>query len=106
MTPMREALIVFVIAFAVVFVGMGILTAAMFTLRGISRRFARPPAPAAVAEVEEPELLAVIAAAAYTAIGRPVRVHRVHVHRERATEGWARAGRMDIMVSHRMEPKR
>jgi hypothetical protein len=103
---MREALIVFVIAFAVVFVGMGILTAALFALRAISRRVARrAPAPTDAA-AEDPELVAVLAAAAYTAIGRPVHVHRVHVHRERATEGWARAGRMDIMVSHRMEPKR
>ncbi len=103
---MREALIVFMIAFAVVFVGMGILTAALFGLRGISRRLARSAPAATDPAAEDPELLAVLAAAAYTAIGTAVRVHRVHVHRERATEGWARAGRMDIMVSHRMEPKR
>ena len=103
---MREALIVFVIAFAVVFVGMGILTAAVFALRAIARRLAARHPAAGDAAAEDPELLAVLAAAAYPAIGRPVRVHRVHVHRERATEGWARAGRMDIMVSHRMEPKR
>ena len=54
----------------------------------------------------EPELLAVIAGAAREALQAPVRVHRVHVHRGPVIERWSRAGRMDIMISHRVEPKR
>ncbi len=66
----------------------------------MSDRRAASPTPAQ-AEID-PEILAVLAAAAYTAFGAPVRIHRVHVHSERSGLGWERAGRMDIMLSHRM----
>jgi hypothetical protein len=101
---MSQALSVFVVAFAIVFTGMLLLMAILYLLRAAGRfkpAIVEPSAPA-----PDHELIAVLAAAAHAALGAPVRVHRVHIHREHATEAWARAGRMDIMVSHRMEPKR
>ena len=103
---MLKALIVFVAAFATVFVGMAILTAVLFALRHAANRPAGHPVEPPEPVQDDEELIAVLAAAAHTALGKPVRVHRVHVHRQRATELWSRAGRMDIMVSHRVEPKR
>jgi hypothetical protein len=35
-----------------------------------------------------------------------VRLLEVHVHREPAVERWPRAGRVDVIFSHRVEPKR
>lgn len=52
------------------------------------------------------ELIAVLTAAASEALGTSVCLHRVHVHRDTAHPRWARAGRMDIMISHRVEPRR
>jgi len=51
-------------------------------------------------------LVAVLAAAAHTALKRRVRVRRIHVHHDTEDEIWSRAGRVDIMHSHRVEPKR
>ncbi len=53
------------------------------------------------------ETLAVLTAAAAAALGSPVVVHRVHAGTPvRAQETWSRAGRLDIMVSHRLGPGR
>jgi len=49
---------------------------------------------------------AVLAAAAAAALEAPVVLHQVHVYRGPAADQWSRAGRMDIMVSHRVEPRR
>jgi hypothetical protein len=51
-------------------------------------------------------LVAVLAAAAHTALQRHVRIRRIHVHHGTEDENWSRAGRVDIMHSHRVEPKR
>ena len=102
---MLEALKVFVAAFATVFVGMAILTVVLYLMRWAGRRACRRRARGARGRVD-PQLVAVLAAAAAEALGRAVVVHHVHIHRERATELWSRAGRMDIMVSHRVERKR
>jgi hypothetical protein len=50
-------------------------------------------------------MAAVLAAAVAEVLGPRVRVHRVHVHRGEA-DRWSRAGRMDVMVSHRVGPTR
>jgi hypothetical protein len=93
------------------YVVLGVLAAALYLrFRGHGTMPAtapgRPGTGAPPLEVTDPELIAVLAAAATVALGRRVQVHRAHIHRERATELWSRAGRMDIMVSHRMEPRR
>ena len=93
-------------AFALVFAALGLLAALLFTLRALAVRSARQaPPPPVGAEALEPELLAVLAAGAYAALGAQVRIHRVHVHGEPAGQAWERAGRMDIMVSHRVGHK-
>jgi hypothetical protein len=83
---------------------LGVLAAILYLRHAGTRPVAAADAP----EVEsfDEELVAVLAAAAAEILQAPVRVHRVHVRRERGAEVWSRAGRMDIMVSHRVEPKR
>jgi len=53
----------------------------------------------------DPELVVVLAAAAHSALGHRVRIHRIHVHHGTEDELWSRAGRVDIMHSHRVEPR-
>ena len=101
---MLEALKVFVVAFATVFVGITILTVALYVMRWAGRR--NPSVAPEGAQEPDPQLVAVLAAAAAEALGQAVVIHHVHIHRERATELWSRAGRMDIMVSHRVERKK
>jgi hypothetical protein len=91
-------------AFSLVFASLGLLASLLFTLRALAVRSARRK-PVTVDDALDPELLAVLAAGAYTALGAPVRIHRVHVHGESGNQAWERAGRMDIMVSHRVGKK-
>lgn len=95
-------------AFSLVFAALGLLAALLFTLRALAVRSARRKAAAdaapAIDGLDE-ETLAVLAASAWMALGAPVRIHRVHVHGEPAGQAWERAGRMDIMVSHRVGHK-
>jgi hypothetical protein len=90
-------------AFGAVLAAMGLLTGLVLVLRRLAALAV--PAPAASAGVS-PQTLAVLAAAASEALGTAVRLHRVHVHRGPVADRWSRAGRMDIMVSHRVEPRR
>ncbi len=99
---MSSPIAVAAVCFGAVMVSMTLLTAILFLLRSLRR-----PAPGALDPAGvDPELLAVLAAAATAALGRPVSIHRVHVRPLPSQEAWSRAGRMDIMVSHRVEPKR
>jgi len=108
----KHPVVVALIAFAIVMAGMAFLVVVLEIFRRIGARTTRRAAAAAAggapAPVEAPdeELIAVLAAAAREALGAPVRLYQVHVHRGGSTERWSRAGRMDIMVSHRVEPKR
>ncbi len=90
-------------ALGAVMAAMGLLTGLVLVLRRLAARLAPvPEAPAGVSA----ETLAVLAAAASEALGTAVRLHRVHVHRGPVADRWSRAGRMDIMISHRVEPRR
>lgn len=110
MQPLTVALI----AFVVVMTGMAMLTFFLFVLRGLATRLAREPAgagagaaAAAAGPLEPaPEIVAVLTAAAAAVLEAPVVLHQIHVHRGPAAEQWSRAGRMDIMISHRVEPRR
>jgi Na+-transporting methylmalonyl-CoA/oxaloacetate decarboxylase gamma subunit len=88
-----------------VMVVMAILVAIMFALRAVSARIAAVPEPVLAEGELPPELLAVLAAAVHTALGKQAVIHRVHV-RSAGQENWSRVGRIDILRSHRMEPKR
>lgn len=106
MTPPAVALV----CFSIVMLVMGLLTLLIFGLRSAARlagrRAAAALSPDASASDLPEELVAVLAAAAHAALGRPVKVHRVHVGKVPGQELWSRAGRLDIMVSHRVAPPR
>jgi hypothetical protein len=68
------------------------------------RKEAAGPAPGE-GEVP-PEIVAVLAAAAHAALGKSVVVRRINVLRPAGQENWSRVGRIDILRSHRMDPKR
>ncbi len=91
-------------AFAVVVAGMIVLMAVCEGLRRLAMPRRRADAEA-VSPALDPRTLAVIAAAVAEALGPRAVIHRVHVHRG-VPDRWSRAGRMDIMVSHRVGPSR
>lgn len=105
-------------AFVVVFMGLSILALAIQALQFIVRFRARSEARrrdaiAAVADLPPTdhgipaEELAVVMAAVSSVLGRNVRIHRVHPHSgDRSAQAWSRAGRVDLMYSHRVEPPR
>ena len=99
-----ETILVAAAVLVIVMTGMAFLAALFVGLRAAAGRIERRRVPAP--EGIDAETLAVLAAAAREAIGTPVVLHRGHVHRAAGAESWSRAGRMDIMISHRMEPKR
>lgn len=96
--------LVALLAFTVVMVATTALALLILLLRQVARRLSPTAEP--VPEPVPPETLAVLTAAASEALGVAVRLHRVHVHRGPVAERWSRAGRMDIMISHRVEPRR
>ena len=102
---MLEALKVVAVAFSLVFVGMSLLTGLVYALNAVKNAVARRAAPAPSTGID-PQTLAVLAAAVHTALGRPARIHKIHVHRERGDEAWTRVGRMDLLLTHRVVPKR
>ena len=91
-------------AFAVVVAGMIVLMAVCEGLRRLAMPRGSADAAAAGPAID-PRILAVIAAAVTEALGPRAVIHRVHVHRG-VPDRWSRAGRMDIMVSHRVGPSR
>lgn len=91
---------------AIVMVAMGLLAGVTEWLRRLGQR-GRETAAATFSTASQPaspQLIAVIAAAATEALGVPVVVRRVHLHA--GADSWSRAGRMDIMDSHRIGPRR
>jgi hypothetical protein len=108
----NHPLVVALIAFGIVMVGMAFLTVVLAAFRRIAGRAQRAAvgqpdkAAAGAGDGVDEELVAVLTAAAREVLGAPVRLHQVHVHRGGDVERWSRAGRMDVMVSHRVEPKR
>jgi hypothetical protein len=86
--------------------GMVFLAVWLYVFRRLGDRPGPRVEPMRPAEAIGDELIAVLAAAAREALQAPVRLHQVHVHREPAVERWSRAGQVDIMTSHWVEPKR
>jgi hypothetical protein len=104
---MADILFMSALAFATVMTAMLLLTALCEGMRRLGAMAARRAAPAEQGDADavDPRILAVIAAAVTEAIGRPIRIHRVRADRG-AAERWSRAGRLDIMISHRVGPSR
>lgn len=98
-------------AFGMVMVGMIVITAFLYLLRYLAERSngsaqeAARPVTQAPEPGDDPELIAVLAAAAHATLGVPVRIHRVRMLERSSSDNWARAGRMDVMYSHRVGPK-
>ena len=103
--------LVALICMSVVMCVMTLLVGVLYALQAVSRRQAKAAAAAAASDtVPEngitPELVVVLAAAAHAALGKAVVVRRIHVLRPAGQENWSRVGRIDILRSHRMDPKR
>jgi Na+-transporting methylmalonyl-CoA/oxaloacetate decarboxylase gamma subunit len=113
---MMSPTIVALVCMSVVMCVMMLLVGVLYALQAVSRRQARAAAAAsaasaaAVAAAPEdaisPELVAVLAAAAHAALDKAVVVRRIHALRPAGQENWSRVGRIDILRSHRMDPKR
>ena len=95
--------------FSVVMSVMALLVGVLYAFQAVSRRQAAAAAAATAVAAPEagitPELVAVLAAAAHAALGKAVVIRRINV-RPAGQENWSRVGRIDILRSHRMDPKR
>lgn len=105
--------LVALVCMSVVMCVMALLVGVLYGFQAITRRqqaAASAASAAATPVVPEdgvtPELVAVLAAAATAALGKPVVVRRIHVLRPAGQENWSRVGRIDILRSHRLDPKR
>lgn len=104
--PASLPLVLSILALAASLVALALAAAALRTARRAAGLAGSGRGLNAGDEID-PETLAVLAAAAAAALGSPVVVHRVHAGTPvRAQETWSRAGRLDIMVSHRLGPGR
>ena len=105
MSPSLVALV----CFSVVMCVMALLVGVLYAFQAVTRRQAAAAESAAATAVPEdgisPELVAVLAAAATAALGKAVVIRRINV-RPAGQENWSRVGRIDILRSHRMDPKR
>ncbi|MHB8798577.1 MAG: hypothetical protein ACYDBY_08975 [Thermoanaerobaculia bacterium] len=102
--------LVALICFSVVMCVMALLVGVLYAFQFVTRRQAAAKAAAVPPVLPEdglaPELVAVLVAAATAALGRSVVVRRINVLRPTGQENWSRVGRIDILRSHRMDPKR
>lgn len=102
--------IVALACFSVVMTVMALLVGILYAFQFVTRRQAAAKAVAVPPVLPEdgftPELVAVLAAAATAALGKSVVVRRINVLRPTGQENWSRVGRIDILRSHRMDPKR
>jgi Na+-transporting methylmalonyl-CoA/oxaloacetate decarboxylase gamma subunit len=114
----REALELAVVGMGVVFTvlavigGLLVLLGKVFAAPG-EEAVETPPAPprpaAAPAHTTappghvDPQTLAVLTAAAYAAVGRPVRIRRVTFINENTVSAWKEVGRATIQASHNIK---
>jgi len=94
--------------FLMVAASLALISLVLYGLRGLALALEGRQASAGETAENGPaeELAVVLAAAAHSALGRRVRIRRIHVHHGTEDELWSQAGRVDIMHSHRVEPKR
>ncbi|MBL8139482.1 MAG: hypothetical protein JNM38_00110 [Acidobacteria bacterium] len=102
---MPAVVVTALLAFAIVMTGMLFLCGVCVVMLKLGGRAVAAEADEG-AEMADPVLVAVLTAAAAEALGRPVLVHRVRMHRAPESDRWSRAGRLDIMISHRVGPRR
>jgi Na+-transporting methylmalonyl-CoA/oxaloacetate decarboxylase gamma subunit len=93
-----------VVGMVVVFIGMGLLIAFLYFFQRLDQWIHRPAAatqePETLPTAFDPELVAVLSAAAFVALGQPVRIRRIQYSRPQRDATWSKQGRMTIMGSH------
>ncbi len=94
--------------FLMVSTSLALISLVLYGLRALALAVEgrRVPAGKTAGDGPDEELAVVLAAAAHTVLGPRARVRRIHLHHDTEDELWSRAGRVDIMHSHRVEPKR
>jgi hypothetical protein len=104
---MTSVLLTALLSLAIVMAGMLLLCGVCVVMMRLSGWHAGVASKSEPGEPEiDPALIAVLTAAASEALGRRVHVHRVHVPRAPESDRWSRAGRLDVMISHRVGPRR
>lgn len=106
-----EAFLLALVGISVVFAALGLIGLFIFLLGRLFRE--RPEAIAGpvnaaahsmpVAEGIDARTIAVISAAAYAAVGRPVRVQRITFINHNTVSAWAERGRVSIHASHNVK---
>lgn len=99
---MKLALEIVLMSISGVFLAMVILTSVLYILRAIVNIFKfKKEEKQELDDKENENIFPILAAAAYTALKKPVKIHKVHIHHEAYIERWSYAGRMDIHLSHK-----
>ncbi|ACL23916.1 OadG family protein [Chloroflexus aggregans] len=97
---------------SIVFVVLTIIAFALSALRASQHLFRRrpkvsqpvvssPPSTPTPADRLDPQLVAVLAAAAFATLGQPVRIVRVRYYRQMSGM-WARLGRVSVMAARQL----
>lgn len=98
---MKPALEIVFVSVSGVFLAMAILTTVLYIFRALSQIFTKEKKIDESSELEQnEEVILLLTAAAYSALKKRVKIHKVHVHKEPFIERWSYAGRMDIHLSH------
>lgn len=107
--PLVVSLQITITGLAIVFVVLGIV-AAMLGILSASQRWFRPRAvtlptpvsePVATTGQLDPQLIAILTAAAVATLNQPVRVLRVRYYRQPSVM-WTRFGRVSVMASRQL----
>ncbi|HOD25171.1 MAG TPA: OadG family protein, partial [Polyangiaceae bacterium] len=107
-----DDLVLFTTVIGVVMLVMVLLALFIYALARLAAGLDKPVATAADVTDDElgdelsPEIVAVLAAAASEILGGRTQIRSVRLHREADAPEWSTAGRMDIMLSHRVGPRR
>jgi len=98
-SKLADALILMLVGMSVVFTALILLWAVIVAVDRLTGAPAEPTRAEEAAPSEQPHLIAVLAAAATAALGRPARVQRVRFLGYETT-AWRQEGRRLVMTSH------
>lgn len=106
-TSFLDMVLLALVGVLVVFSALGLIGGIMILLgRLLSKEVVEPAAAPATETAEpaglDPQTLAVLSAAAYAVVGRPVRLRRVTFINENTVSGWKEAGRTAVQSSHNL----
>lgn len=93
-----------VVGMVVVFIGLGLLMALLVLFQRLNQGIQRPTIatqePETLPTVFDPELVAVLSATAFVALGKRVQIRRIQYSRLQRDATWSKQGRLTIMGSH------